>query len=188
MVTWWGGSRRAPVIIYSTPVYEWWMVQSAGILDHNKDAALCSGNRVVQQASLTLDGASDMVRPQDDDRVELAIFRLMDGHRPNPAALHPAIRSRSLVDARRASQRIHRRLPNTHLVMHGSSSVPQELQDLFNAFGGNIRQTWGVPVEEIQRGIRHGVRKINVDTDNRLAMTGAVRKVLARIAFRVRSA
>ena len=79
---------------------------------------------------------------------------------------------------RRASQRIHRRLPNTHLVMHGSSSVPQELQDLFNAYGGNIRQTWGVPVEEIQRGIRHGVRKINIDTDNRLAMTGAVRKVL----------
>ena len=76
-------------------------------------------------------------------------------------------------------EEIHRRLPNTHLVMHGSSSVPQELQDLFNAFGGKIRQTWGVPVEEIQRGIRHGVRKVNVDTDNRLAMTGAVRKVLA---------
>ena len=75
-------------------------------------------------------------------------------------------------------EEIHRRLPNTHLVMHGSSSVPQELQDLFNAYGGSIRQTWGVPVEEIQRGIRHGVRKINVDTDNRLAMTGAIRKVL----------
>ena len=75
-------------------------------------------------------------------------------------------------------EEIHRRLPNTHLVMHGSSSVPQELQDLFNAYGGAIRQTWGVPVAEIQRGIRHGVRKINVDTDNRLAMTGAVRKVL----------
>lgn len=75
-------------------------------------------------------------------------------------------------------EEIHRRLPNTHLVMHGSSSVPQELQDLFNAYGGAIRQTWGVPVAEIRRGIRHGVRKINVDTDNRLAMTGAVRKVL----------
>ena len=75
-------------------------------------------------------------------------------------------------------EEIHRRLPNTHLVMHGSSSVPQHLQDLVNAYGGAIRQTWGVPVEEIQRGIRHGVRKINVDTDNRLAMTGAIRKVL----------
>ena len=74
---------------------------------------------------------------------------------------------------------IHRRLPNTHLVMHGSSSVPQELQDIINKYGGEIRQTYGVPVEEIQRGIQHGVRKINVDTDNRLAITGAIRKVFA---------
>jgi fructose-bisphosphate aldolase class II len=74
---------------------------------------------------------------------------------------------------------IHKRLPNTHLVMHGSSSVPQELQDIINKYGGNIRQTWGVPLEEIQRGIRSGVRKINVDTDNRLAITGAIRKVFA---------
>ena len=74
---------------------------------------------------------------------------------------------------------IHAKLPNTHLVMHGSSSVPQELQDIINEFGGDIRQTWGVPVEEIQRGIRAGVRKINVDTDNRLAITGAIRRVLA---------
>ena len=73
---------------------------------------------------------------------------------------------------------IHARLPNTHLVMHGSSSVPQELQDVINEFGGNMKQTYGVPVEEIQRGIRSGVRKINVDTDNRLAMTGAIRKEL----------
>jgi fructose-bisphosphate aldolase class II len=76
-------------------------------------------------------------------------------------------------------EEIHRRLPNCHLVMHGSSSVPQELQDIINRFGGQIRQTWGVPVEEIQRGIKHGVRKINVDTDNRLAITGAIRQVLA---------
>ena len=76
-------------------------------------------------------------------------------------------------------EEIHRRLPKCHLVMHGSSSVPQELQDIINEFGGEIRQTWGVPVEEIQRGIQHGVRKINVDTDNRLAITAAVRRVLA---------
>lgn len=74
---------------------------------------------------------------------------------------------------------IHRRLPNTHLVMHGSSSVPQELQDIVNQYGGAIKQTWGVPVEEIQEGIRNGVRKINVDTDNRLAITGAIRKAFA---------
>jgi len=73
---------------------------------------------------------------------------------------------------------IHKRLPNAHLVMHGSSSVPKELQDIINQYGGNLKPTWGVPVEEIQLGIRNGVRKINVDTDNRLAMTGAIRKVL----------
>ena len=76
-------------------------------------------------------------------------------------------------------EEIHRRLPNCHLVMHGSSSVPQDLQDIINKYGGKMKPTWGVPVEEIQRGIKHGVRKINVDTDNRLAMTGAIRKVLA---------
>ena len=75
-------------------------------------------------------------------------------------------------------EEIHKRLPNTHLVMHGSSSVPQDLQDIINKYGGEMRQTYGVPVAEIQRGIKHGVRKINVDTDNRMAMTGAVRKVL----------
>ncbi|MGA3071490.1 MAG: class II fructose-bisphosphate aldolase [Terracidiphilus sp.] len=73
---------------------------------------------------------------------------------------------------------IHKRLPNTHLVMHGSSSVPKDLQDVVNQYGGKLKETWGVPVEEIQLGIRNGVRKINVDTDNRLAMTGAIRKVL----------
>jgi fructose-bisphosphate aldolase class II len=76
-------------------------------------------------------------------------------------------------------EEIHRRLPNTHLVMHGSSSVPQELQDIINQYGGKMPQTWGVPVEEIQRGIKHGVRKINIDTDNRMAITGAIRKVFA---------
>jgi fructose-bisphosphate aldolase, class II len=76
-------------------------------------------------------------------------------------------------------QEIHEKLPTTHLVMHGSSSVPKSLVDTINEFGGEIRPTWGVPVEEIQLGIRHGVRKINVDTDARLAMTGAIRRVLA---------
>jgi fructose-bisphosphate aldolase class II len=74
-------------------------------------------------------------------------------------------------------EEIHRRLPSTHLVMHGSSSVPQPLQDMFNAFGGEMPQTWGVPVDEIVRGIRHGVRKVNIDTDCRLAMAAVFRKV-----------
>ncbi len=73
-------------------------------------------------------------------------------------------------------EEIHRRLPNTHLVMHGSSSVPEDLQDLINRYGGEMPQTWGVPVEEIQRGIKHGVRKVNIDTDNRMAITAAIRK------------
>ena len=73
---------------------------------------------------------------------------------------------------------IHARLPNTHLVMHGSSSVPQEWLEVINTHGGDMGETYGVPVEEIQRGIKSGVRKINVDTDNRMAMTGAIRKVL----------
>jgi fructose-bisphosphate aldolase class II len=76
-------------------------------------------------------------------------------------------------------EEIHAKLPNTHLVMHGSSSVPQELQDIINKYGGEMKQTYGVPVEEIQRGIKSGVRKINVDTDCRMAITGAIRKVFS---------
>ncbi len=72
---------------------------------------------------------------------------------------------------------IHKRIPETHLVMHGSSSVPQELQDLFNKYGGGMKQTYGVPVDEITKGIKHGVRKVNIDTDCRLAITGQFRKV-----------
>lgn len=74
---------------------------------------------------------------------------------------------------------IHKKLPDTHLVMHGSSSIPQELLQEINKYGGQIKPTWGVPVSEIQNGIQHGVRKINVDTDTRLAITAAIRKFLA---------
>lgn len=75
---------------------------------------------------------------------------------------------------------IHAAIPNTHLVMHGSSSVPQEELEVIREFGGDIKETYGVPVEEIQRGIKSGVRKINIDTDIRLAMTGAIRRTLAK--------
>jgi len=74
---------------------------------------------------------------------------------------------------------IHQRLPNTHLVMHGSSSVPQEWLKVINEFGGEMPETYGVPVEEICEGIKHGVRKVNIDTDLRLASTGAIRRNLA---------
>jgi fructose-bisphosphate aldolase class II len=74
---------------------------------------------------------------------------------------------------------IHQRIPSTHLVMHGSSSVPQEWLEIINKFGGEIPETYGVPVNQICEGIKHGVRKINIDTDLRLASTGAVRRFLA---------
>jgi fructose-bisphosphate aldolase class II len=76
---------------------------------------------------------------------------------------------------------IHARIPNTHLVMHGSSSVPQEWLKIINENGGNIKETYGVPVEEIvQEGIKYGVRKVNIDTDLRLASTGAIRRFMAQ--------
>lgn len=75
---------------------------------------------------------------------------------------------------------IHKRIPDTHLVMHGSSSVPQDWLKIIDEFGGAMGQTYGVPVEEIQEGIKHGVRKVNIDTDLRMASTGAVRRYLAK--------
>lgn len=74
---------------------------------------------------------------------------------------------------------IHARIPNTHLVMHGSSSVPQDWLEIINNYGGDMGETYGVPVEEIQEGIKHGVRKINIDTDLRMASTGAIRRFMA---------
>jgi len=79
--------------------------------------------------------------------------------------------------AMKVIEEIHAKLPDTHLVMHGSSSVPQELQDVINRFGGSMPQTFGVPVEEIERGIKNGVRKVNIDTDCRMAMTGQFRRI-----------
>ncbi len=75
---------------------------------------------------------------------------------------------------------INRRIPNTHLVMHGSSSVPQDWLAIINEFGGEIPETYGVPVEQIQEGIKHGVRKVNIDTDLRLASTGTIRRFMAQ--------
>ena len=76
-------------------------------------------------------------------------------------------------------KQIHKRIPNTHLVMHGSSSVPQEWLEVINQYGGHMGETYGVPIAEIQQGIKYGVRKINIDTDLRLAATGAIRRYLA---------
>ena len=75
---------------------------------------------------------------------------------------------------------IHARIPDTHLVMHGSSAVPQDWLKIINEFGGDMGETYGVPVEEVQEGMRHGVTKVNIDTDLRMASTGAVREFLAK--------
>ena len=83
------------------------------------------------------------------------------------------------LDIQRIKQ-IHERIPDTHLVMHGSSSVPQDWLKIINEFGGDMKETYGVPVKEIQEGIKHGVRKVNIDTDLRLASTGAIRRFLAK--------
>ena len=86
--------------------------------------------------------------------------------------------SGDILDIERIRQ-IHARIPDTHLVMHGSSSVPQEWLDIIRQHGGAIRPAYGVPLEQIREGIRHGVRKVNIDTDIRLAMTGAMRRAMA---------
>ena len=118
-----------------------------------------------------------------DEANEQLLYRALAEQLPNTTLLsiahHPALRAyHGDVLAMNVIEKIHARMPNLHLVMHGSSSVPQELQDIINKFGGQMKETWGVPVEEIQRGIKHGVRKINIDTDNRMAITGQIRKVL----------
>lgn len=129
---------------------------------------------VMDRASLLTDPdeAADFVRLTQVDALAVAI-----------GTSHGAYKCSRKPDgeilAMDALQAIHARIPDTHLVMHGSSSVPQELQDIINAYGGQIAPTWGVPVEEIERGIKHGVRKVNIDTDLRMALTGAIRKVFA---------
>jgi fructose-bisphosphate aldolase class II len=117
------------------------------------------------------DEAADFVRQTDCDALAIAIGT---SHGAYKFTRKPTgdILSMERVKA------IHARIPNTHLVMHGSSSVPQELLEIIRQYGGDMKETYGVPVEEIQTAIKHGVRKINIDTDIRLAMTGAVRRFL----------
>jgi fructose-bisphosphate aldolase class II len=117
------------------------------------------------------DQAADFVRETDCDALAIAIGTSHGAYKFTRKPTGDIL----AIDRVKA---IHARIPNTHLVMHGSSSVPQDLQDELNQYGGRMKQTWGVPVEEIQRGIKHGVRKINVDTDCRIAITAAIRKVL----------
>jgi fructose-bisphosphate aldolase class II len=116
------------------------------------------------------DQAAEFVRQTGLDALAIAIGTSHGAYKFTSKPTGETLKMGRLIE-------IHNRIPKTHLVMHGSSSVPKDLQDVINQYGGHLRPTWGVPVEEIQLGIRNGVRKVNVDTDSRLAITGAIRKV-----------
>jgi fructose-bisphosphate aldolase, class II len=118
------------------------------------------------------DQAAEFVRQTGLDALAIAIGTSHGAYKFSSKPTGETLKMDRLIE-------IHKKLPGVHLVMHGSSSVPKDLQDVINQYGGKLKPTWGVPVEEIQLGIKNGVRKVNVDTDNRLAMTGAVRRVLA---------
>ena len=134
-----------------------------------EDGHGAEGTMTREQLLTDVDQAADFVRQTQCDALAIAI-----------GTSHGAYKfSRKPTGDILAIDRIkeiHARIPNTHLVMHGSSSVPQELLAEIRQFGGDMKETYGVPVEEIQEGIKHGVRKINIDTDIRLAMTGAIRR------------
>jgi len=140
---------------------------------HAEDGSGAEG-KLARQALLTdPEEAQDFVRRTGVDALAIAIGTSHGAYKFS----RPPTGETLAIDRIAA---IHERIPTTHLVMHGSSSVPQEWLKVIREHGGEMKQTFGVPVEEIQRAIRHGVRKINIDTDIRLAMTGAVRRALAR--------
>jgi len=141
------------------------------MMGDKEDGHGAEGTMTREQLLTDVDQAADFVRQTQCDALAIAI-----------GTSHGAYKfSRKPTGDILAIDRIkeiHTRIPNTHLVMHGSSSVPQELLAEIRQFGGDMKETYGVPVEEIQEGIKHGVRKINIDTDIRLAMTAAVRRYL----------
>ena len=137
-----------------------------------EDGVGAEGTLSMEQLLTDPDQAQDFVRRTEVDALAIAIGTSHGAYKFS----RPPTGDILAMDRIRA---IHAKLPNTHLVMHGSSSVPQEWLEVINQHGGKIEPTWGVPVEEIQEGIRHGVRKVNIDTDLRLASTGAIRRALA---------
>ena len=134
-------------------------VGAAGILDHS-------------QMLTDPEEAAEFVRATQLDALAIAIGTSHGAYKFSRKPTGDILAIQRVKD-------IHARIPNTHLVMHGSSSVPADLLAIINQYGGQMKETYGVPVEEIQEAIKFGVRKINIDTDIRLAMTGAVRKFLA---------
>ena len=136
-----------------------------------EDGHGAEGTMTREQLLTDVDQAADFVRRTQCDALAIAIGTSHGAYKFSRKPTGDIL----AIDRIRE---IHKRIPNTHLVMHGSSSVPQELLAEIREFGGDMKETYGVPVEEIQEGIKHGVRKINIDTDIRLAMTAAIRRYL----------
>ena len=124
---------------------------------------------------LLLTDPDEAVRFVKDTRVDALAIAMGTSHGAYKFSRKPD----GAILAMNVIKEINQRMPEMHLVMHGSSSVPQELQDIINKYGGEMPQTWGVPVEEIQLGIKHGVRKVNIDTDCRMAIIGQIRRIFA---------
>jgi fructose-bisphosphate aldolase class II len=146
-----------------------------GSLEHlggeQEDGHGATGQLTLEQLLTDPDQAIDFVQRTGVDALAVAIGTSHGAYKFSRKPTGDILSIERIIE-------IHEKIPNCHLVMHGSSSVPKELLDVINQYDGYIRETYGVPIEEIQRGIQAGVRKINVDTDNRLAMTGAIRKFL----------
>jgi len=138
----------------------------------DEDGSGAEGKLSMEQLLTDPDQAADFVKKTKVDALAIACGTSHGAYKFSKKPTGETL-AMSVIEA------IHAKLPNTHLVMHGSSSVPQELQDVINEYGGNMPQTYGVPLEEIVRGIKNGVRKVNIDTDNRMAITGQYRKVAA---------
>lgn len=139
----------------------------------DEDGSGAAGKLSEEQLLTDPEQAADFVRQTGVDALAIAIGTSHGAYK----FTRPPTGEILAIDRVKA---IHQRIPNTHLVMHGSSSVPQEWLKIINENGGNMAETYGVPVAEIQEGIRHGVRKVNIDTDLRLASTGAIRRYLAQ--------
>jgi fructose-bisphosphate aldolase class II len=141
------------------------------MMGDKEDGHGAEGTMTREQLLTDVDQAADFVRRTQCDALAIAIGTSHGAYKFSRKPTGDIL----AIDRIRE---IHKRIPNTHLVMHGSSSVPQELLAEIREFGGDMKETYGVPVEEIQEGIKHGVRKINIDTDIRLAMTAAIRRYL----------
>lgn len=137
-----------------------------------EDGSGAEGHLSKEQLLTDPDQAADFVKKTNVDALAIAIGTSHGAYK----FTRPPTGEILAIDRIKA---IHQRIPNTHLVMHGSSSVPQEWLAIINEFGGDMGETYGVPVSEIQEGIKHGVRKVNIDTDLRMASTGAIRRFMA---------